>query len=123
MSTCKAHLVVPVPSGAPKVSGVGSVLRRINALTINIVVSSEAGKAKAGSLVKGVALCAHGGADAVSVEEGPVSTVNAGLISPGLAERVRVRDDASVVVDNADALLDDVPVVTALAGTGLVIPC
>ena len=122
LGALEANLVIPIPSGTSEVSGVGGIFRGVNTLTIDIVVTSKAGEAVSGSLVEGVALGAHGSADAVSIEPAPVSALDAGLVTPGLAERVRFGHNAGVVVDHACTFLNQVSIVAAFASAGLVVP-
>ena len=47
---------LPIPVGASKISGVGSISGRINTVTLNIVITIEAGQAVSSGLVESVAL-------------------------------------------------------------------
>jgi hypothetical protein len=95
-------LVVPVPGGAARISRLGVVEVREEALSVLEVVSLEAGNTGT-SIVVGLALIGNSNTDFVSIESPSVGALQADLVEPipGSASRI---SGLSVVEGREEAL-------------------
>lgn len=111
----QAFLSIPVPGSASKIRRSGGVGGRVDAVSFDDIIASEAGEALSGGLIERVALGRDSGADSISVEEGSVRALDALLVGPDLAEEVAIGDDADIGVDDASAIDNERAVVAGLA--------
>jgi hypothetical protein len=117
----KALLVIPIPGGTARVSGLGIVGSREDASTILKVVSLEAGKASA-SAIRRSTLIGDGHADTVGVEDPIPWTGKTFLVVPVPSSASGVRR-LSIVGGREDAgsILDIIALVASKAVTLVVV--